>query len=167
MEFLEEYYHPAQFPQVWEMFKDPAFTELRLKKARLRDLEVTVDEAARGFSITATGTVDPSMVPSQVQRFVRGDISLRLVETWQADDDGAHGSLSVKIEGAPVRISSVGELSPSPKGTLRVMKGDLQVNVPLLGARLEKEAIRMVPKLAEGEQEAARVYLEAQDRDPK
>lgn len=161
MQFDEKYTYPASFDQVWKMYSDPAFTRQRLAEAQLEGLTVDVDGAGTdNLRITASGTVNPDVLPAQVRRFISGALKVTYTEGWRREGDGANGTSDVDVKGAPVHLKAESSLQQlSANETQRHMVGELKIRIPLLGGRLEKQAISFVPMLTKGELAAAKKYL--------
>ncbi len=163
MRFDENYTYPAGFDKIWAMYGDPKFTELRLAETGLQDLILNVTgTGTNNLEISATGTVSADMIPAQARRFVSGGLKITVKEGWHREGDAANGTLSVDVKGAPVHIKAECTLvSIAADATRRKMVGDLKISIPLLGGRLEKQAIGFVPQLIDGELAAAKKYLQS------
>lgn len=159
MEFNEQFSHPTPFAQMWAMYRDPAFSLQRMNNAGAIDAKATVDGDDDAFTIRCSGKVDPSMIPAVAQRIIRGDVTMDIQEVWhRTGDDSAKGVTSIRVNGAPVRVDANSTLSTENGETLRRMIGELQVQVPLLGRALEREAMGVVPQLIRAENKAVDQY---------
>ena len=162
MKFNEKYDYPTSFDRVWQMYQDPQFTIDRLEEGNLQDITVDVDSAGDRLTVTASGGVDRSILPAAASRFISGNLSMQVTEQWVRSGDTAQGRTTIRISGAPVAINAESKLSSAgPNETERQMTGDLKVSVPLLGRKLESEAMRFVPQLIKGELAAASTWLAA------
>ncbi|MFT0762579.1 DUF2505 domain-containing protein [Actinomyces sp. F1_1611] len=160
MQFSEKYEYPAGFDQIWEMYADPEFHAQRLSAAQLEEATVNAHLDGDDLTVELRGQVSPEAIPAQVSRFVKGRLSLSLMETWHRTGSEATGRMTVDISGAPVKIGAELALtSPAAALTERAMTGDLKVSIPLLGPRLEKEAMRFIPMLVNAELSAAEAWL--------
>ena len=72
----------------------------------------------------------------------------------------ARSRSTVTVEGAPVSFRAVSVLSPSGEGAERHVTGDVSVRIPLLGGRIEKEAVAHLGRVVEREQALATQWLE-------
>ena len=107
---------------------------------------VTVDGQA------VTGTVDEE-----------GVWTADVVVTRQApDSNGAQAVYTpdITVDGAPVSVEATSTLTPSDAGSAREVSGNLSVRVPLLGGRIEKEAVARVGRLTDSEKASAAQWLE-------
>ena len=79
------------------------------------------------------------------------------------------GSQAVSVEGErvsfagtvrPELIPAAAALAPADAGSVRVVTGNVSVRVPLLGGRIEKEAVAHLGRVVEREQALATQWLE-------
>ena len=64
------------------------------------------------------------------------------------------------VDGAPVSVEATSTLTPTDAGSAREVSGNLSVRVPLLGGRIEKEAVARLGRVVEREQALAAQWLE-------
>ena len=64
------------------------------------------------------------------------------------------------VDGAPVSVEATSTLTPSEAVSTREVSGNLSVRVPLLGGRIEKEAVARMGRLTENEEASAAQWLE-------
>ena len=64
------------------------------------------------------------------------------------------------VDGAPVSVEATSTLAPADAGSVRVVTGNVSVRVPLLGGRIEKEAVAHLGRVVEREQALAANWLE-------
>ena len=63
------------------------------------------------------------------------------------------------VDGAPVSVEATSTLAPADAGSVRVVTGNVSVRVPLLGGRIEKEAVSHLGRVVEREQALAAQWL--------
>ena len=63
------------------------------------------------------------------------------------------------VDGAPVSVEATSTLAPADAGSVRVVTGNVSVRVPLLGGRIEKEAVAHLGRVVERERELAATWL--------
>ncbi len=78
----------------------------------------------------------------------------------RAGEAGATSRTSVTVDGAPVSVEATSTLAPADAGSVRVVTGNVSVRVPLLGGRIEKEAVAHLGRVVEREQALATQGLE-------
>ena len=64
------------------------------------------------------------------------------------------------VDGAPVSVEATSTLAASEGGCTREVVGSVSVRVPLLGARIEREAVARLGGVANREEELAAAWLE-------
>lgn len=157
MEFSQSVTYPGTVDEVVAMFLSPGYQERRFGSFVV---EGCSSAAVEGDRITFSGTVRPELIPSAASRFVKGDLRVSFVEEWKRDEAVARSRSTVTVEGAPVSFRAVSVLSPSGEGAERHVTGDVSVRIPLLGGRIEKEAVARAGRVIERERELATSWLE-------
>lgn len=157
LEFSQSVTYPGTVDEVVAMFLSPGYQERRFGSFVV---EGSSSAAVEGDRITFSGTVRPELIPSAASRFVKGDLRVSFVEEWKRDEAVARSRSTVTVEGAPVSFRAVSVLSPSGQGAERDVTGDVSVRIPLLGGRIEKEAVARAGRVIERERELATSWLE-------
>ncbi len=158
MEFNEKNTHPLPFAQMWDMYRDPAFSIKRLEKLGAVSPTATASGDESAFTVKSSGAVDPEMIPDAAARFVRGTVTVDVEETWHREADSASGTMTIRVNGAPVRVDAKSTLATEGSGTTRTIVGELQVKIPLIGRAVERQAISLIPRLFEAENQAINLY---------
>ena len=156
LEFSQSVTYPGTVDEVVAMFLSPGYQERRFGSFVVEGSSSAVVEGDR---ITFSGTVRPELIPSAASRFVKGDLRVSFVEEWSRDEAVARSRSMVTVEGAPVSFRAVSVLSPR-SGAERDVTGDVSVRIPLLGGRIEKEAVARAGRVIERERELAASWLE-------
>jgi len=80
--------------------------------------------------------------PDSASRFTGPELTVVEDNAWNAAEaDGARtGSLTMNVEGQPVRLVGQLRLAPGGRGTTVTLTGELKVAIPLLGRKLEHAA---------------------------
>lgn len=127
-----------------------AFLEEGYWKARLADIpvdEARLESMRVGGESGNDGTVEVvtlQLVRSHnlhaiVKQLHRGDLCVRRKETWGPIADGAAtASIAGSIEGTPVTVSGIADLSPIAGGARLEFRISIQVRVPLIGGKVER-----------------------------
>lgn len=157
LEFSQSVTYPGTVDEVVAMFLSPGYQERRFGSFVVEGSSSAVVEGDR---ITFSGTVRPELIPSAASRFVKGDLRVSFVEEWSRDEAVARSRSTVTVEGAPVSFRAVSVLSPSGQGAERDVTGDVSVRIPLLGGRIEKEAVARAGRVIERERKLAASWLE-------
>ena len=88
-----------------------------------------------------------------------------MVENWITSPRPgmvAQGDFEARFDRVPVQVRAESFLKASPKDpekTLRNISGKLQVNMPLIGGKVERELLSHLQVFSGGEEEAAENWL--------
>ena len=157
MQFTQSVSYPGTVDEVVAMYLTPAYLERRFGQFVV-DGSSTV--SVEGERVSFAGTVRPELIPAAAARFVKSDLRVTFTEEWATNEAGATSRTSVTVDGAPVSVEATSTLSPSDAGSAREVSGNLSVRVPLLGGRIEKEAVAHLGRVVEREQALAANWLE-------
>lgn len=121
--------------EVYAMMLDRAYLEEVCVASQSISYEVSVD----GTSTKASRTL-PS--PESAARFTGPQLTVVEDVQWaDAGGDGARsGTMIMTVLGQPVRLSGRLQIAPGGRGTTVSLTGELKVNIPLLGRKLEESA---------------------------
>ena len=128
--------------QVHQAFGDEEYWMARLADSGADDYSLdsmTVDPS-EGIDVITTQTLRADRLPGVVTQFHRGDLSFVREEAWSPIRDGqATATLSLVVIGAPVTLDGSAVLVPanSDAGSRLDFKATVQVNVPLVGGKIE------------------------------
>jgi hypothetical protein len=135
--------YDAAPPAVFEMLVDPAFQERKCEATGALSWVVGVDRTGDGSAVITTRR---SMPTDQLPELVRGlagrGLEIVEVDEWgpPATDGARAGRVTVRIEGAPVRVTGALRLSGEGRGSRQEIDAELTASVPLIGGRIEKAA---------------------------
>ena len=157
MQFTQSISYPGTVDEVVAMYLNPDYLERRFGQFVVEGSQAVSVEGER---VSFAGTVRPELIPAAAARFVKSDLRVSFTEEWTRGEAGATSRTSVTVDGAPVSVEATSTLSPSDAGSAREVSGNLSVRVPLLGGRIEKEAVARVSRLTDNEQASAAQWLE-------
>ena len=157
MQFTQSVSYPGTVDEVVAMYLTPAYLERRFGQFVV---EGSSTVSVEGQRVSFAGTVRPELIPAAATRFVKSDLRIAFTEEWATNEAGATSRTSVTVDGAPVSVEATSTLSPSDAGSAREVSGNLSVRVPLLGGRVEKEAVAHLGRVVEREQALAANWLE-------
>ena len=157
MQFTQSISYPGTVDEVVAMYLTPAYLERRFGQFVVEGSSTVSVEGERA---SFAGTVRPELIPAAASRFVKSDLRVTFTEEWATNEAGATSRTSVTVDGAPVSVEATSTLSPSDAGSAREVSGNLSVRVPLLGGRIEKEAVAHLGRVVEREQALATQWLE-------
>lgn len=157
MEFTQSVSYPGTVEEVVAMYLTPDYQQRRFGSFIVEGSESV---AVEGERITFSGTARPELLPAAASRFVKGALHISFTEEWTRDEAGARSRTRVTVDGAPVSVEATSALTPTESGCTREVSGNLSVRIPLLGGRIEKEAVAHLGRVVEREQALAANWLE-------
>ncbi|WP_099332620.1 DUF2505 domain-containing protein [Actinomyces minihominis] len=161
MKFTESYMYDAPVTRVWDMLSDPTFVKARNAGLEIPNPHVESDAGESQILTTTSGEVPPSMIPPAAQRFLKGNTKFVIHEEWRlVNSTKIHGTLKAQGQGVPASLSADVQIVEVAGGSSKVtMNGDIKVNIPFLGAKLERQALGFAPRLIKADTEAASAWL--------
>ena len=156
MQFTQSISYPGTVDEVVAMYLTPAYLERRFGQFVV---EGSSTVSVEGERVSFAGTVRPELIPAAAARFVKSDLRITFTEEWARGEAGATSRTSVTVDGAPVSVEATSTLAPADAGSVRVVTGNVSVRVPLLGGRIEKEAVSHLGRVVEREQALAAQWL--------
>jgi Protein of unknown function (DUF2505) len=149
--------------QVHQAFSDEQYWLARLADSGADDYSLdsmTVD--GQGIDIITTQRLRADRLPGVVTQFHRGDLSIVREETWSPIRDGqATATIKLTIIGAPGTLSGTAVLAPAKSGggSRMEFKATVQVNVPLVGGKIENFIGSQLVELLIAEQRFTTVWI--------
>lgn len=142
-----QFSYPHSVEKVLAMFRDPSYITRKHAQLRQRNIRIleAMDKAGRyrlRVRRDARGLL-PESVPEFAQKFLEGRVS-GLVTTieWDLSDPTLYvGRNSIELEGLPLKAYIDYWLMQQGEGCLHRQLMHVQVDVPLLGRRLESFAM--------------------------
>lgn len=156
MQFTQSVSYPGTVDEVVAMYLTPDYLERRFGQFVVAG-STTV--SVEGERVSFAGTVRPELIPSAASRFVKSDLRISFTEEWTSNEAGARSRTSVTVDGAPVSVEATSTLTGTGTGCSRAVSGNVSVRVPLLGGRIEKEAVAHLGRVVEREEALAAAWL--------
>lgn len=146
----------------FEAHCEQSVRELACKESGALSWEVTITEKA-GRTVIQVDRVMPPNVPDFVKKFLGDSISVRQVEEWGAPDaDGARtADVKVTIKGQPASMVGTAVLKPAGSGSVEVVDGEVKVNVPFIGKKIEPEIVKVIAAALKIEQRVGEEWVKA------
>lgn len=157
MQFTQSMSYPGTVDEVVAMYLNPDYLERRFGRFVV---EGSTTVSVEGQRASYAGTVRPELIPAAAARFVKSDLRISFTEEWTTNEAGAASRTSVTVDGAPVSVEATSTLTSAEAGSVRDVTGNVSVRVPLLGGRIEKEAVAHLGRVVEREQALAAQWLE-------
>jgi Protein of unknown function (DUF2505) len=141
--------YPAEVEAVAEMLASADFVERKMAAAGALGTTCEVVRDGAAFTVTTRAEMPATSVPKALRPLVGDSLEVRLVEVWQAPaaDGSRTSTMSVDIQGVPVRISGTQRLAPTAAGCELVYDGDVTASVPLFGDPVERAAVGTVDRV--------------------
>lgn len=99
--------------------------------------------------------------PPEVRSFIGPRLAIVQETTWgaAAPDGSRDGTISITVPGAPVTLVGTVRLAPTASGSTIDYDGDLDVKIPLVGGRVEREAAPAILDSLETQARVGRDWL--------
>ncbi|RCK70929.1 DUF2505 domain-containing protein [Desertihabitans brevis] len=145
---------PADPAETFTMLTDEAYLNEVCEASDARSYSVAVDG-------TTTRTTRVLEAPSAAAKFTGPTLEVVEEISWgAAEADGSRrGTVSITVPGQPVVMNGSAVLAPGGGGSVFEMSGDLKVNIPLLGRKLEQSAAPAVLAAVQTHEEVGRRWL--------
>jgi hypothetical protein len=149
--------------QVHQAFSDEQYWLARLADSGADDYSLdSMAVDAEGIDIKTTQRLRVDRLPGVVTQFHRGDLSLVREEAWTPIRDGqATATIKLSIIGAPATLSGTAVLAPAKSGggSRLEFKATVQVDVPLVGGKIENFIGSQLVDLLIAEQRFTTVWI--------
>ena len=145
MKIKESFTYPdTDVESVYALISDPAFREEAVATVGGQDIEVTIEPSGAGHTVTVIQT-QPARVPDFIKKFVGDSVKVKQTERWGGPDGDGNRSAEVKftVIGQPADMLARVDLSGEGDVSF-VIDGDLKVNVPFLGKKIEPEIAKII-----------------------
>jgi hypothetical protein len=154
---------PASVQQVFALRTSESWVQLKADKLNDGSALVSRTERPDGGVDFAVSRELPAGVPGFLERFLPKEGKAVQNESWgPVGPDGiCHGTWSVDIPGAPAKLGGTATVEPSGDGSVQIIKGTVQVGIPLIGGRAEQFVVDMTQKLMAKEAELMVASLSA------
>jgi uncharacterized protein YndB with AHSA1/START domain len=159
MRFHHELSYDAPADRVHEMLADPAFREQVCRAQHATDCSVSITPNGSGMSVTVDQKRPSDGIPGFARKIVGDQIQVVQREDW-SDTTGA--VLTVTIPGKPGQLNGTVTVTGNGTGTVETIEGELEVHIPLMGAKLEKLIADLLGEALTAEQEVGRSWLAGQ-----
>ncbi|GAB2613284.1 DUF2505 domain-containing protein [Pseudactinotalea suaedae] len=155
--------YTAPASEVAAMLADPAYVERKVAASKPVSSAVDVQGAADGaFTVTTQRALATDDLPSAVQNLIGRTIEIRLTEAWDASDaDGSrNGTIQLEVLGKPASASGTVRLAAvGPSETVLTYEGSVEARVPLVGRKIEQQAVQQVQSVLNVEQAVGSAWL--------
>ena len=148
--------------QVHSAFSDEEYWLARLaySGADIATLNLIVVGGDGTVTVATTQTLRTDRLPGMVTQFHPRDLQIVRNETWSPLSDGvAHAQVSGAVPGAPVSLAGTAVLAPKHGGSRLKFTATVEVNIPLVGGKLESFIGGKLAELVVAEQRFTTVWI--------
>lgn len=137
MDVSDSHTYDAPLDAVLDMFADPEAIVARYEGMGHRDvqvLECTRDDDSLTVRTSRVVEVD---LPGFARKVLSPTNTMEQTDRWTAAADGTwDGTVSVEVQGAPVKMSGTMRLEPAGERTTMHLTLSMQVKVPIVGGKI-------------------------------
>jgi hypothetical protein len=157
VKFSHQLRYDAAPADVYRMLGDPAFREKACAAAGALRQDVTVSPDGDGMRVRVDQTQPAQGIPAFAAKFVGEEIRIVQTEQWAGP---ASAEFTLEIPGKPGRCTGTIALAENGSGgTVETVAGDLKVNIPLVGGKLEGLIIDLIKAAMRSEENVGRSWL--------
>ena len=154
--------YPVGVELVHAAFRDEEYWLARLSDSGADS--ATLDSMVVGddgsVTVETTQALRPDRLPAMVTQFHRGDLEIVRSESWGPVTAGtAHAQVSGSVARAPVSLVGTGELAPLNTGSRLTFSTTVEVNIPLVGGKLETFIGGKLAELVAAEQRFTTLWI--------
>ncbi len=143
--------------EVYEMIGDPEFRAAVCEYQGVLRHEVGITPDGEGMEVFVAQAHETTMVPSFARNLVGDEVVLERRETWTSMPDGA--DILVTIPGKPGQLTGRVEFYETDEIAIERVTGQVVVNIPLLGGKLEKMIADLLVMALKAEGSVGRRWL--------
>ena len=166
-EFQLEIQYPSSPEQVWAMLTNPDFLKFRFRQMPAFLGEVQLEKPDSGIYISRA-TLKPHAWQElgRYAHLLPEELAIEIVETWTENPAVpliAEGGFQVNIASIPVTIKADSHLKypdNNRQETVRHLSGKLEVKLPFIGGKVEREILSRMQLLASAEEDTAASWLQ-------
>jgi hypothetical protein len=163
MKLSEHSESDATVDEVFAARCDKSVREQACKESGALSWAVSIEPSADGGARIQVDRAMPPEVPDFIRRFLGDTIDIRQVEEWAAPDSSGTRTAAVKltIKGQPASMVATATVSPTATGSTETVDGDVTVNVPFLGKKIEPEIAKVIASAIRIERRVCLEWIEA------
>jgi hypothetical protein len=141
MKLKETFSYPAGVEEVFALISDDAFRTKTAEDTKARDVSTKVEKDGNDTVVTLVRTqpATSSKVPDFVKKLIGSTVTIKQVERWQAPDAAGNrtATVTMKVSGKPAGFKGKATLNAAGKGAAFVVSGEVKVDVPFVGKKVE------------------------------
>ena len=150
---VEEVHHALSDEHYW-------LARLADSGADIATLDSMTVAADGGVEVATTQTVHLDRLPALATQFHHGDVHIVRGEKWGPITGGeAHAEVTGRIAGAPASLSGKADLVPTETGSRLQFNVTIEVDIPLVGGKIESFIGGKLAELLIAEQRFTTVWI--------
>lgn len=150
------YYPDTTLEQVHRMLEATEFRQAAGERIRSLRQKIGFQDDGSLLHVHIELVHSGAKVPSFAKRFVGDEITIQRREVWHSP---TNGSIEIFIPGKPGRLEGELELRADVGGVLYRIDAQLQVKIPLVGAKIEELVAKLLTRALNAEHEVALEWL--------
>ncbi|ORM34396.1 DUF2505 domain-containing protein [Williamsia sp. 1135] len=93
-------------------------------------------------------------LPSVITKIRKGDLEIARTVVWSVDgDEVTNGTFSAVVTGAPAKVNGTQTLVSTATGAQVIFDGSVEVSIPFVGGKIEKQIAKEVQALIDAERD--------------
>lgn len=138
MKFTESYEYPAGVEAVFALMSDADFRTKAAEDTGGLDVSASA-ESSGGTTTVILQRTQPADMPDSVKKFIGDAVTVKQEEQWsEPDADGTRTALvRMKVVGQPAGFDGRATLKNAGTGATFTVSGEIKVNVPFIGKKIE------------------------------
>ncbi len=156
MRFRHQLRYDAPPAAVYAMLGDPAFRERVAEEQNASEWDVAIDCVGDGMTVAVDQKRPSHEIPSFARKIAGDQIHIAQRERWR---DPTGGEYEIAIPHKPGHLKGTITLEAEGTGTLETVSGDLTVNLPLIGGKMEGLIAEVLQAALRTEQRVGAAWL--------
>lgn len=156
MKFQHEMTYDAAPDAVYAMLSEKSFREAVCEAQHVTGCTVDIDQGDGSMKVRVDQHRPADDLPGFAKKFVGDDIHIVQEEDWSSPTEA---KLDVGIPGKPGHLKGTITLRKDGDATVETVSGDLKVNIPMVGGKIEKLIADLLTKALQAEQRVGTTWL--------
>jgi hypothetical protein len=156
MRFEYSLRYDASPAEVFAMLGEASFRKRVCEAQHVTQCSATVETGDEAMSVRLEQKRPSEGIPSFARKFVGDSIHIVQEEDWSSPTDAA---VAVSIPGKPAQLNGTVRLRPDDAGTVETVSGELRVDIPLVGGKIEVLIAELLEHALETERRVGEAWL--------
>jgi hypothetical protein len=140
---------------------DARYWQGRLEGSATATLQIDSPDGPGSLRVTINERAEPADLPPVVRALARGPMIMERIDRWGPfDGNGATGEITGGTSGIPVTFRGQTRVLPHGSGgTVLDVRGDVSVEIPVVGRQIATLAAKMLARIVERDRDALTAWL--------